>query len=118
VNSSNQQEAILKTASGDLNTPHAIPCMFGGLEGKILTLQFEEQPMVSGPVSIEYNDTLFLGEIVRFSASGNGTSEMHVKVEQMLTGLQSLLRFRAQLLGEGVGPTPERTSAPELKICA
>jgi len=118
VNSQTQPQATLKTASGDLNTPHSISCLFGGLNGKTLTLSFENRPMISGPVSVEFNDTLFLGEIVRYFATSDGLWQMEIMVEQLLTGLQSLLRFREQLLGEGAGPAPERVAARPVQICA
>lgn len=110
VNSPTQKTATLKTTASD--SPQSIPCLFETFEGKRLILHFEKQPMVSGPVSVEYNDALFLGEIIRFSAAGMGAWQVEILVDQVLTGLQSLLRFRAQLLGEGAGRAPERASHP------
>ena len=104
--------ATLKTASAGTANPQTLPCLFHEFEGKRLILQFESKPLVSGPVSVEYNDALFLGEIVRSGALSDGIWQMEILVDQILTGLESLLRFRAQLLGEGVGPAPQPAAYP------
>ncbi|HLH04767.1 MAG TPA: hypothetical protein VKX25_18515 [Bryobacteraceae bacterium] len=107
--------ATLKTASHGSAAPQSLPCTFQAFHNKRLTLEFASQPLVAGPVSVEYNDALFLGEIIRFSAVGQGAWQVEILVDQVLTGLESLLRFRAQLIGEGAGRAPER--APQA-ICA
>ena len=104
--------ATLKTASTGTANPETVSCLFHEFEGKRLILQFESKPLVSGPVSVEYNDALFLGEIVRSGALSDGIWQMEVLVDQILTGLESLLRFRAQLVGEGVGPAPQPVPYP------
>jgi hypothetical protein len=111
------QTASLSPARGETDE-HKTPltCIFGGLNGRKLTLEFDERPAISGPVSIECNDALFLGEIIRVTQDGNGKWRVEVLVEQILTGLQNLLRFRASLLSEGVGPSVEKK--PLLPVCA
>lgn len=81
-----------------------VSCMFQGMHNKRLTLEAEESLRAGGVVSVEYDDTLFLGEVV--SCVGSGTTwSVEVKVEQILNGLQSLLALRSRLLSEGV-PQP------------
>lgn len=80
----------------------SIPCAFQGMEGKRAILEAGERLAISTAVSIEYEDKLFLGEVVTCSAPSPGVFRMEIKVEQILTGLQSLMNLRARLLGEGV----------------
>jgi hypothetical protein len=85
------------------------------MEGKRLTLEAQERPPVSAAVSVECNDALFLGEVIRSTPENNGYWRAEVKVEQILTGLQSLMNLRSRLLGEGVGPSVGQTLA---RVCA
>ena len=117
VNSPSHQVATLKPIhTGSETSAEGTRCRFQGLQGKRLTLDFEQEIRVSGPVCVEYNDALFLGEVVRCSAQTNGVWQAEVSVEHILTGLQSLLRFRAQLLGEDRNPTPSPIAT--LPVCA
>lgn len=81
--------------------------MFQGMHGKRLTLETGESLPTSRVVSVEYDDTLFLGEVVSCVGSQN-TWSVEIKVEQILNGLQSLLALRSRLLSEGV-PQPSDT---------
>ena len=79
----------------------SIVCTFQGMHGKRLTLETGECLPTSKVVSVEYDDTLFLGEVV--SCVGlEDTWNVEIKVEQILNGLQSLLALRSRLLSEGV----------------
>ncbi len=69
------------------------------MQGKCLILEVSAPLRVSTAVTVEYNDALFLGEIIA-CAEVNGLCKVEVKVEQILTGLQSLITLRARLLGE------------------
>jgi len=77
---------------------------FGGLKGKILQVEADEAISVSTAVSVHHEDVLFLGEIITCQQI-DGLWHMEIKVEQMLTGLQSLMALRSSLLNEGV-PQP------------
>ena len=81
-----------------------IPCNFNGMSGKRLSLEIDEAVAVSTAISVEYEDALFLGEVVGCARSDQGWS-VQVQVEQILTGLQSLMALRAHLVGESV-PQP------------
>ncbi len=72
-------------------------------------IELQERTPVFSAVSVEYNDALFLGEVISSKAEPNGRWKAEVKVEQVLTGLQSLMNLRARLLGEGVGPSVGRS---------
>ena len=101
--------AILKIPSGEPNgAKHEIPCTFEGMDGKNLKLEAPERISISALVSVEYSDAMFLGEVIGCQRGTGGVWELHIKVDQILTGLQSLCALRAQLLGEGT-PTVKHT---------
>jgi hypothetical protein len=62
-----------------------------------LTLIAGERLAASTVVGVEHNDVLFLGQVVHSTPWGNDEWAIDIKVEQTLTGLQSLLTLRAQL---------------------
>lgn len=64
-------------------------------------IEAPEAVAISTPVSVEYDDSLFLGEVVRCAQLGNSWM-VDIKVEQILSGLQSLMALRARLLSEAV----------------
>jgi hypothetical protein len=95
--------ALLKIPSGEPNgSKHEIPCTFEGMDGKHLKLEAPERISISAPVSVEYSDAMFLGEVIGCSRGAGGVWELNIKVDQILTGLQSLCTLRAQLLGDAV----------------
>ena len=80
----------------------SVPCSFEGMDGRRAILETGEPLALSTALSIEYEDKLFLGEVVTCGAQSPGVFRVEIKVEQILTGLQSLMNLRARLLGEGV----------------
>jgi hypothetical protein len=109
------QSALLKIASGEPNgSKHEITCTFGGMDGKSLKLEAPERISISAPVSVEYSDAMFLGEVVACHRGNTGVWELNIKVDQILTGLQSLCTLRAQLLGESI-PVMTRGFVPVAK---
>ncbi len=74
------------------------------MNGKRLSVEATEAVPVSTALSVEHDDELFLGEVVACGEAGPGW-KLDIKVEQILTGLQSLMALRARLLSEGV-PQP------------
>lgn len=76
-----------------------------GMQGKRLGVDAAERIATSTAVSVEYNDALFLGEVLKCAPKENGSWDVEIKVEQILTGLQSLMKLRAHLIGEKV-PQP------------
>ncbi len=104
--------ALLKIPSGEPNgSKHEIPCSFEGMDGKHLKLEAPERIVLSAPVSVEYSDAMFLGEVISCQRGVGGSWELNIKVDQILTGLQSLCRLRSQLLGES-SPVTARGFAP------
>lgn len=83
----------------------SISCAFYGMDGKRLIVEANEPIPISTALSIEHEDNLFLGEVVICAAQSAGIYRMEIKIEQILTGLQSLMNLRAGLLGEGI-PQP------------
>ena len=61
---------------------------------------------MSTPVSVEYNDALFLGEVMLCKVGSDGVFRVEIFVEQILTGLQSLMALRAGLLGDAPAVQP------------
>jgi hypothetical protein len=75
----------------------SIPIVFQTFANKCLTLSTSEALGLSTVVGVEYNDVLFVGEVVRCTAGVGDQWQVEIKVEQTLTGLQSLLILRAEL---------------------
>jgi hypothetical protein len=98
--------AVIQVPTGDPNgSKHSIPCTFESIEGKRLLLESPERLGISTVVSVEYNDALFLGDVMNCRGASGGVWLVEIKVHQILTGLQSLMALRAGLLGDGV-PVP------------
>ena len=94
--------AVLQLPARDgLGGKHSIPCELEGMQGKRLILSATEYITESTAVSVEYEDTLFLGEVVVSSESGENW-RLEILVEQMLNGLQSLMVLRAHLMSESM----------------
>ena len=105
--------ALLKISTGEKNgSKHEIPCTFEGMDGKHLKLEAPERISISAPVSVEYSDAMFLGEVIGCRRGAGAIWELDIKVDQILTGLQSLVALRAQLLGEGVPAVTQRGFVP------
>ncbi len=79
----------------------SIACTFNGMQGKRLALEAVEPVPACTAVSVEYEDALFLGEVVS-CVPKDAVWALELKVEQILSGLQSLMALRARLLSEGV----------------
>jgi hypothetical protein len=95
--------AVIQVASPDGDgKKRTVSCSFHGSEGKRLVLTASESIPVSSAVSVEFNDALFLGEVVACTGGGNRTCDIEIKIEQILSGLQSLMALRSHLLSEGV----------------
>ena len=75
------------------------------MEGKRLNLTSRDRLPALTAVTVEYNDAMFLGEVVACTHNCDDTWHVEIKVEQILTGLQSLMNLRARLLGESA-PSP------------
>jgi hypothetical protein len=83
-----------------------VPSTFSAMEGKRLILEASERISLSTPVSVEYDDAMFLGEVMLCKPMGEGNYRVEIYVEQILTGLQSLMALRDGLLGDGQALAP------------
>jgi hypothetical protein len=108
--------AVIQLTSPDADgKKRSVLCSFQGSEGKRLSLQANEPVPISSAVSVEFNDALFLGEVVACTGAVNKTCDIEIKVEQILSGLQSLMALRSHLLSEGV-PQQRVSLAPAARI--
>ena len=96
------QPAVIQLANGASETKTSIACTFQGMQNKRLLLEAGQRLPTSTTVSVEYNDAMFLGEVIACTPGPNTSWQVEVKVEHILTGLQSLVALRSRLLGEGV----------------
>src|SRR5947209_17649468 len=69
------------------------------MQGNRLILESSTKLNVSTVVSVEYEDTLGLGEVVGLNSVPAGYA-ICIFVRQALTGIQSLLTLRSQLAGD------------------
>ena len=75
-----------------------IRCRVDRFEKKRLLLSCSQSLQVRQALTVEYEDMLILGEVVGCSPDADGIWTCLIKVEQVLSALQSLLRLRNQLL--------------------
>ena len=61
-----------------------------------------ERVRISSTVTVEYDDSMILGEVVACTQDCNQQWHLELKIEQILSSLQSLTRLRDRLLGESV----------------
>ena len=109
----NQPPAVLNLPdAGQNGQKQRIPCTFGLIEGKRLVLQSEVRLAAGAAVSVEYEDSMFLGEVVSCIPVENGCYKLELRIAQVLTGLQSLFILRSRLLGDGVGAGSSRDRVP------
>ena len=78
-------------------------CLFGGVERKRLLIEAQKALPTGATVTVEHDDALYLGEVVSCLQNA-GCWSLEIKVEQVLSGLQSLLALRMRLLGDALVP--------------
>ena len=84
------------------------PCRVLSFRGNRLSLLTVRDIPLCVPLTVEHEDALYLGEVVKSGQPqasadvGRNQNEYHVEihVEQVLSGLQSLVTLRARLLDE------------------
>ena len=69
------------------------------MEGDRLFLESQSRPRVPSVVSVQYRDSLFVGETLRSIPTGKGWRS-EIRVEQTLPESQSLLNLGRSLLAE------------------
>ena len=83
-----------------------IPCSLDKFENNRLLLSTTERVSTATLISVKRDDALLLGEVVTCSPANEASWKLEVRVEQILSGLQSLVALRARLLGEGLPSVP------------
>jgi hypothetical protein len=97
-----QPSVIIRiSSSSDPFAKDGIASLFVEMQGKKLVVDVQDPIAISSAVTVECDDAMFLGEVVSL-AERNGRYHVEICVEQVLSGLQSLMALRAQLLGENV----------------
>ncbi len=68
------------------------------MQGKRLIVDVTDPIAISAAVTVECDDAMFLGEVVAV-APQNGRYHVEISVEQVLSGLQSLMALRDSIAG-------------------
>jgi hypothetical protein len=71
--------------------------MFHAFADDRLTLITDERLAAFTALGVEYNDVLFLGEVIRSSPRADNEWTIDIKIAQILTGLENLMILRAEL---------------------
>ena len=96
--------AVLQLPAGSLGEPRQVECSFEEMRGNRLSIECSIAVPCSTAVSVNYEDALFLGEVISSSALTGGWA-LEIQVEQILSGLNSLMALRKQLMvGQAVTP--------------
>jgi hypothetical protein len=96
-----------------------MPCLIADKQGNRLTLETNVCVPPFSPATVEYDDAMFLGEVVT-SREENGGFTLEIKIEQVLSGLGSLMALRSHLLADSVAhpasssPVAYRQQSPVL----
>lgn len=99
------RSATVQIPSDGSGSRRTVSCAVQQADRRRLVLEAEERIAASTALSVEYNDAMFLGEVLACAPTGDNTWKIEVQIEQILTGLQSLMALRAGLLGEAA-PEP------------
>jgi hypothetical protein len=110
-----QPSVIIRISSATGSSANdGYPSVFVEMQGKRLVVDVRDSIPVSSAVTVECDDAMFLGEVVAVTEQ-NGRYQVEVCVEQVLSGLQSLMALRSQLLGESVAPAPAAQRAGQFQ---
>lgn len=95
-----QPSVIIRIPSAaDAAKSEGFPSFFVEMNGKKLIVDVQEPIAISTAITVECDDAMFLGEVVA-TTQQNGRFHVEIAVEQVLSGLQSLMALRNQLLGD------------------
>jgi hypothetical protein len=101
-----QPSVIIRISSStEASAQNGYPSFFVEMQGKRLIVDVKDPVAISAAVTVECDDAMFLGEVMAVTEQ-NGRYQVEIAVEQVLSGLQSLMNLRAQLLGESVPAAP------------
>lgn len=92
-------DATLQVPSGIPGKNLEVECCFQEMRGTRLSVECSVPVTVFTAVSVKHEDAIYLGEVIK--ATGvNGKWIIEMNVEQVLSGLASLLALRQQLMAE------------------
>jgi hypothetical protein len=91
-----------------------IPGIFHAFADDRLTLITDERLAAFTALGVEYNDVLFLGEVIRSTPGPDNEWAIDIEIAQTLTGLQSLMILRAELEQHQTRSKDVDTEAPVL----
>ncbi len=111
--SSNYAVLQVRSSQAAASPLQNIDCQVSSIHGKRVSIVALQRVAVSMPVSMEYNDSLLLGEVVACTQSCDEKWHLELKLEQVLTGLQSLMILRQRLLCEA---EPSRSAPAALAV--
>jgi hypothetical protein len=77
-----------------------VPCIVNFCNGRELRISTQEPLALGAAVSVEHEDTLLLGEVVRSYGHGDGRWQHLIQIKQVLNGLMTIMALRARLLQE------------------
>jgi hypothetical protein len=95
--------SIIQLPSPDPSAlPMRAPCRILSWRRSRLTVLTDRPIPASTPVSVEYDDALYLGEVAGEICLNPSEDryEVRILIEQVLSGLDSLVKLRARLLDE------------------
>ena len=95
--SENPSLAILSIPSSETFPGREVACAYRGMQGKRLIIESNEVVSVYTAVTLRHEDTLYLGDVMSCTTLAGGQL-IEIRVAHILSGLQSLLGLRAQLL--------------------
>jgi hypothetical protein len=111
-----QPSVIIRIPSAsDAASKEGLPSLFVEMHGKRLIVDVKDAIAVSAAVTVECDDAMFLGEVAAVTEQ-NGRYQVEISVEQVLSGLQSLLALRSQLLGESAPAARTAMRASEFQV--
>lgn len=83
----------------------SVPCLIGEKQGNRLLIETQSAVTPFTTATVQFDDALFLGEIISARSEGE-TFTLEIKIEQVLSGLQSLMALRTRLLGNTPAVAP------------
>ena len=93
------QLAVLQLPAGSLGEPRQLDCVFQEMRGSRLSIECPVGVPCSTAVSLKFEDAMYLGEVMSSSTKA-GSWQVEIQVEQVLSGLGSLMALRKQLMSE------------------
>lgn len=108
-----QPSVVIRIPSVSNAAESGLSSYFVEMHGKRLVVDVNQAIATSTAVTVECDDAMFLGEVVASTANG-GRYHVEIAVEQILSGLQSLMALRNQLLGDSAPATRTNQSVGQL----